>query len=135
MGKGAHLPYIFGFLEINGRQIYPFYSFTPPSKHDSGVGMPALVAEGGGNVGHGGSVGHAGADRESGGAVGARGGSGVGCGDGEDQARLDAAAALRCQTSLLRQELRVGDRHRGRQARIWSDCSLTLQVTTHPSCM
>src|SRR6185312_9669443 len=33
MGKGAHLPYMFGFLEVNGRQIYPFYSFTPPSKH------------------------------------------------------------------------------------------------------
>ena len=29
MGKGAHLPYMFGFLGVNGRQIYPFYSFTP----------------------------------------------------------------------------------------------------------
>jgi len=34
MGKGAHLSYIFEFLGVNGRQIYPFYSFTPPSKHD-----------------------------------------------------------------------------------------------------
>jgi len=33
MGKEAHLPYMFGFLGVNGRQIYPFYSFTPPSKH------------------------------------------------------------------------------------------------------
>ena len=24
MGKGAHLPYMFGFLWVNGRQIYPF---------------------------------------------------------------------------------------------------------------
>ena len=36
MGKGAHLPYMFGFLGVNGRQIYPFYSFTPPSKHGQG---------------------------------------------------------------------------------------------------
>ena len=36
MGKGAHLPYMFGFLGVNRRQIYPFYSFTPPSKHGQG---------------------------------------------------------------------------------------------------
>ena len=37
MGKGAYLPYMFGFLGVNGRQIYPFYSFTPPSKHGPGL--------------------------------------------------------------------------------------------------
>ena len=37
MDKETHLLYMFGFLEVNGMQIYPFYPFSPPPKHGHNI--------------------------------------------------------------------------------------------------
>jgi len=37
---------MFGFLGVNGRQIYPFYSNTPPSKHGLSRDAPAVGVAG-----------------------------------------------------------------------------------------